>query len=146
MSNQPFGADEEIVVDASIIIAHLAARDRHHAAATRFFDESRSQRLIVHAMNLAEVLVGGVRAGRGIQMLDDLTAIGIDAVQPVEDEPLRLAHLRVETGLKLPDCCALLVAIDRRTPLASFDDRLRDATRSAGLVPLPAELPVPPCC
>lgn len=36
-------------------------------------------------------------------------------------EPLQLATLRAESGLTLPDCCALDTALRTRSPLATFD-------------------------
>ena len=44
------------------------------------------------------------------------------------DAPTRLARLRAETGLKLPDCCVLLAAQDASaSSVLSFDDRLSAA-------------------
>ena len=60
--------------------------------------------MLVHAITFAEVLVGGVRIGQGVSMRDDLFAAGIRVAPRDDDEPLRLAELRVSTGLKLPDC------------------------------------------
>jgi len=89
---------------------------------------------LVHALNLAEALVGGVRAGRGAQLLRELEAAGIRVATPDQLEALRLAELRASTGLKLPDCCALDTAMSHGTRLATFDSRLsgvaRDLTRS----------------
>jgi len=137
LGDPPGSPSKAIVLDASAVIAHLAAGDPHHAAATRLLSDHATARLFVHSVNLAEVLVGGVRAGRGREMLDDLTSLGVNVAEPVADEPLRLAELRIETGLKLPDCCALVVAATRRLPLASFDDRLRRAATAIGLPALP---------
>lgn len=118
-----------ITLDASMVIAHLQPRDPHHPAATAYLRACADQPLIIHSLNLAEVLVGGVRAGRGQELLDDLHAIGLRvAVQP-DGEALRLAALRVETGLKLPDCCALDTALASESTLATFDERLAAAAR-----------------
>lgn len=88
--------------------------------------------MLVHAMTLAEVLVGGVRIGQGASMRDDLHAAGIVLAPHDGDESLRLAELRVSTGLTLPDCCVLDVAIHYRAMLATFDDTLEDAARRRG--------------
>ena len=53
------------------------------------------------------------------------------------DEPLRLAELRVTTGLKLPDCAVLDVAIHHQASLATFDDALASAARRRGVTVLP---------
>jgi predicted nucleic acid-binding protein len=40
---------------------------------------------------------------------------------------LRLASLRATVGLRMPDCCVLLVAQESRASVASFDQQLRRA-------------------
>jgi predicted nucleic acid-binding protein len=52
---------------------------------------------------------------------------------------MRLAGLRASTGLKLPDCCALLVAEAQGAALATFDDRLARVARSRGVAVLDGE-------
>ena len=118
-----------ITLDASMVIAHLQTRDPHHEAATAYLRQNADQPLLIHSLNLAEVLVGGVQAGRGQELLDDLHAIGLRAALQHDGEPLRLAALRVETGLKLPDCCALDTALVSESTLATFDDHLAAAAR-----------------
>ncbi|MGH3274531.1 MAG: type II toxin-antitoxin system VapC family toxin [Streptosporangiaceae bacterium] len=118
-----------ITLDASVVIAHLHPRDPHHQAATAYLRGSAGDGFLIHALNLAEVLVGGVRAGREQEMLRDLQAIGIRVADRIDDEPLRLARLRVDSGLKLPDCCALDTAMLTKSTLATFDDTLAKAAR-----------------
>lgn len=119
-----------ITLDASLVIAQLNPHDPHHQAATAYLRNSVGEQLLIHSLNLAEVLIGGVRAGRGQEMLSDLYAIGIRVADRTEGEPLRLAHLRVECGLKLPDCCALDTALATESTLATFDDALARAART----------------
>lgn len=122
-----------ITLDASVVIAHLQPRDAHHHAATAYLREHADQPLLIHSLNLAEVLIGGVKAGRGQELLNDLHAIGLRVADQRDGEPLRLAALRVETGLKLPDCCALDTALTSESTLATFDERLADAARTRHL-------------
>lgn len=122
-----------ITLDASVVIAHLQLRDAHHDAATGYLREHADQPLLIHSLTLAEVLIGGVKAGRGQELLDDLHAVGLRVADHRDGEPLRLAALRVETGLKLPDCCALDTALASESALATFDDRLADAARTRHL-------------
>jgi predicted nucleic acid-binding protein len=86
---------------------------------------------------LAEVLVGGVKVGRGAAMREDLRAAGIVVAPTDADEPLRLAELRASSRLTLPDCCVLDVAVRARAALATFDDALASAARARGLSVLP---------
>lgn len=119
-----------ITLDASLVIAHLNPHDSHHQAATAYLRDSAGERLLIHSLNLAEVLIGGVKVRRGQEMLSDLHAIGIGVADRTEGEALRLAHLRVECGLKLPDCCALDTALATKSTLATFDDALAKAART----------------
>ncbi|MGV1004885.1 MAG: PIN domain-containing protein [Candidatus Nanopelagicales bacterium] len=80
-------------------------------------------------MAAAEILVGGVRIGQGASMRDDLHAAGIVVAPHDDGEPLRLAELRATSGLKLPDCCVVDVAIHHRASLATFDEDLANAVR-----------------
>ena len=126
-----------IVLDASVLIAHLSPHDAHRASATAVLRDAAPGELLVHSLTLAEVLVGGVRVGRGAAMREDLRAAGI-AVAPTDaDESLRLAELRATSGLKLPDCCVLDVAVRARAALATFDDALAAVARKRGVAVLP---------
>ena len=122
-----------IALDASVIIAHLKRADPHHKAATEILLGGTPGRMLVHTMTMAEVLVGGVRIGQGASMRDDLHSAGIVVAPSDDDEPLRLAELRMSTGLKLPDCCVLDVAIRNRATLATFDTVLAGEARKRGV-------------
>lgn len=126
-----------IALDASVLIGHLTPHDVHHGAATEILLNAAPGSMLVHPLTLAEVLVGGVRVGRGQEMHDDLQAAGISVVAPDAAEPLRLAELRVGTGLKLPDCCVLDVALRSASSLATFDDALAAEARRRGVPLLP---------
>jgi predicted nucleic acid-binding protein len=118
-----------IAMDASVLIAHLNPSDPHHGAATAILLSGTPGQMLVHTITLAEVLVGGVRIGHGASMLDDLHAAGIVVAPHDDGEPLRLAELRANSGLKLPDCCVLDVAIHYQASVATFDDALAAAAR-----------------
>lgn len=113
-----------IAVDASVLTAHLNSNDPHHQAATGILLAGRPGEMLVHMITMAEVLVGGVRIGQGASMRDDLRAVGIAVAPHDDEEPLRLAELRAASGLKLPDCCVLDVAIRHHASLATFDNAL----------------------
>lgn len=126
-----------IALDASVLVGHLYPFDSHHAAATRILLDAADDPLLVHALTLAEVLVGGVRVGKGAAMRADLQAAGVQLAPRDADEPLRLAELRVTTGLKLPDCCVLDAAMTNRARLATFDRGLATAARRLGVAVVP---------
>lgn len=118
-----------IVLDASVLIAHLNPAEPRHQVATALLLTGSPGQMLVHALTLAEVLVGGVRIGQGASMRDDLYAAGIGIAPHDDGEPLRLAELRATSGLKLPDCCVLDVAVHQQATLATFDDALASAAR-----------------
>lgn len=134
-----------ITLDASVVIAHLYPHDLHHRAATAYLRASAGEGFIIHSLNLAEVLVGGVKVGRGQEMLTDLEAIGIRVTDRQDGEPLRLANLRATSGLKLPDCCALDTALTTASTLATFDEALAKAAhqRHVTVAPDPGPRPTP---
>ncbi len=84
-------------------------------------------------ITMAEVLVGGVRTGQGALMRDDIQAAGIVVAPHDNGEPLRLAELRASSGLKLPDCCVLDVAIRHQASLATFGNALAAAATERGI-------------
>lgn len=133
-----------ITLDASFVIAHLSPDDPHHTAAGEYLRDEAAADFRMHSLNLAEVLVGGVRAGRGPEMLDDLYAMGIRVAERLDGEPMRLAGLRVGTRLKLPDCCALDTALSSHSTLATFDDALAKAAIERGVAVAPDREPVEP--
>lgn len=126
-----------IVLDASVLIAHLSSVDAHHDAAMQLLLAASSESLLVHSMTLAELLVGGARIGRGAQMHADLSASGIRLASHDEEEPLRLADLRATSGLKLSDCCVLDAAVRNAATLATFDRALAAAAGRLGVAVLP---------
>jgi hypothetical protein len=54
----------------------------------------------------------------------DLMAIGVE-IDDTPIDPLLLARLRVKTGGKMPDCCALASLATRHTAVATLDAQLR---------------------
>lgn len=126
-----------IVLDASVVIAHLDPGDPHHRAATELLADAEVGKLVIHPLTLAEVLVGGVRMGTGAGMREDIRAMGIIVAPLDEDHPLRLAELRVTANLKLPGCCVLDLAMHRQGTLATFDAHLAEAASERRVVVLP---------
>ncbi|MXP24139.1 PIN domain-containing protein [Gordonia sp. HNM0687] len=122
-----------IALDASVLIAHLNPADPHHRAATEVLLAGTPGEMFVHTITMAEVLVGGVRVGQGASMREDITAAGIAIAAHDDLEPLRLAELRASTGLKLPDCCVLDVAIRHQASLATFDNALAAEAAKRGV-------------
>jgi predicted nucleic acid-binding protein len=122
-----------IVLDASVLIAYGDAADGHHQAADELLVEAAYEELGASTITLAEVLVSPARAGKldtARRMLEELEVveIGLD-----RGAAARLATLRAQSGLKLPDCCVLLAAEQAAGQVATFDDHLGQAAASMGL-------------
>ena len=115
-----------IVVDASVLIAHLDGNDALHERATEALLGAAEQPLGCSPITLAEVLVGPARAGRDARSA--LTDLGVAEIPLGDDAAGRLAELRAGTALKMPDCCVLLAAEDGHAEaVLTFDDRLAQA-------------------
>ena len=123
-----------IVVDASVLVAHLDENDAHHDAATRLLLDAADVELGASPITVAEILVGPARIDRLSEAQAILGALGLRQVALNADAALRLAMLRAQTGLKLPDCCVLLAAHDAPAQtIATFDERLAKVARRVGL-------------
>jgi predicted nucleic acid-binding protein len=122
-----------IVLDASVLIAHLDAADVHHQRATELLVNAADETLGASPLTLAEVLVGPARAGTIDAARAALAELAV-VVVPLNDEaPARLAVLRATSRLRLPDCCVLLAAETEHAGVATFDDKLADAATQFGL-------------
>ncbi len=124
-----------MVLDASVLIAHLDADDAHHQRATALLFDTVDEQLVTSPLTLAEVLVGPARAGRADLVEGALRELGVGVVPLDNGAPRHLAELRVRTQLRLPDCCVLLAARMAGGYVATFDDRLHRAAVELGLVP-----------
>lgn len=122
-----------IVLDASVLIGHLDGADPHHARAKALLEKSGTEPLGGSAITLAETLVAPARAGRLEEARAALERLGVNELGLGENAPGRLAQLRAEVGLKLPDCCVLLTAQEHQGAVASFDAELARAGEALGL-------------
>lgn len=122
-----------IVFDASVLIAHLDGSDRHHAKARRLLETNSGKPFGASPITLAETLVSPARAGRLEEAEAALRRLSVQELPLGEGVPGRLAEMRAEVGLKMPDCCVLLAAQDHEGIVASFDSDLLKAAQKLGL-------------
>jgi predicted nucleic acid-binding protein len=122
-----------IVLDASVLIAYLDGDDDRHAAAETLLAHTADDDLGASPLTLGEVLVVPARDGRLGPVQAALRALDVRELAFPPDTAARLAQLRVDTGLKMPDCCVLLAAEDAGAAVASFDERLARAATDRGL-------------
>jgi len=76
-------------------------------------------------ISLAETLVAPALAGRLEDAQEAIEKLAVHELSFSQDAAPRLASLRAETGLKMPDCCVLLAAESHKGGIASFDRDLR---------------------
>lgn len=126
-----------IVLDASVIVAWFEPTDIHHDRAAALVDDHLDEDFVLHPLTRAEILVGPHRRGIAGDVVHDLPLLGVRTDLPDAEQPTRVAELRAHTGLKLPDCCVLDIALSHRASLATFDERLAGAARERELEVLP---------
>jgi predicted nucleic acid-binding protein len=122
-----------IVLDASVLIGYLDTKDAHHERATALLTREIDDDFAVNLLTLAEILVAPTRAGRRDAVMEILTDLEVVTVQFPAGSAVTLAQLRVDTSLKMPDCCVLLTALDQQARVATFDDRLKKAAQARGV-------------
>lgn len=122
-----------IVVDASALIALLEPTDALHDVALERFVAVDGRGLAISPITHAEVLAGPARSGTLDVVAAALSGLGIKEVPLPADAAPRLALLRAETWLKLPDCCVLMAAQQSAGVVLSFDARLVTAARTKGI-------------
>lgn len=127
-----------IVLDASVLIAYLDAEDAQHVKAETLLAREIDDEFAANPLTLAEVLVGPSRAGRLEAAREALRKLEVTEQPFPADTAVRLARLRADTGLRMPDCCVLLAAQDTAARVAAFDERLVRGAEELGLVALRA--------
>jgi predicted nucleic acid-binding protein len=125
-----------IVLDANVLIAYLDSEDAQHAQAESLLAREIDDDFAANPLTLAEVLVGPSRAGRLAAARTALRELEVMEQPFPADTAVRLARLRADTGLRMPDCCVLLAAQDAAARVAAFDDRLIRAAEELGLLAL----------
>lgn len=113
-----------IVLDASAVIAFLDPSDALHSDAVATLCSLGPQDFGLSPITHAEILVGPTRAGTLEPTRAALAALRVSEVALPADAAPRLASLRAETQLKLPDCCVILAAAQSGAAVLTFDRRL----------------------
>ena len=122
-----------IVLDASVLIAHLDDTDALHLRATQLLVDAADEPLLISPITLAECYVGATRRDALDQARSAVTRLEVGVVPLADGAPERLSALRVQSGLRMPDCCVLLAAETSAATRATFDERLERAATSAGI-------------
>lgn len=122
-----------IVLDANVIIGYLDENNVHHERAEQLLAREIDDEFGANSLTLAEVLVMPAREQRLDTARTVLRDLEVQELPFPGDTALKLAQLRAETGLKMPDCCVLLAAEHAAARVASFDEQLTKAATARGL-------------
>jgi len=122
-----------IALDASVLIAFLADSDPHQAKARSLLEALSNEPWGASSVTLAETLVYPARAGRLEEAETALVGLDVQELPLGAGAPGRMAEMRAELGLKMPDCCVLLAAQNNDATVASFDVGLLSAAGKLGL-------------
>lgn len=122
-----------MIVDANVLIAHIESTDANNKRAIELLRAAGLKGLAISSVTLGEVLVRPIRSGCLNETLAELRKLHLNEVGLGKYAAIRLALLRAETNLKMPDCCVLLAAEDGdATGILTLDDRLRASATKLG--------------
>ncbi|MDR0990170.1 MAG: PIN domain-containing protein [Propionibacteriaceae bacterium] len=126
-----------IVCDTSFLIAFLEPSDFHHATAVAILTAHSTEQLVIHPINLAELFVGARSDAEADSLADFLAQnLRLEILTLEASHARQLGRMRRETGLKLPDCCAVVAAAQRSASVVTFDERQAKVARDLGLTVL----------
>lgn len=126
-----------VVLDASVVIALLDARDAHHPAAVAAMGEARQETLVLPASAYAEILVDPWRRGQAaVAIVRRLVAdLGIRVEPLTADVAERAARIRADHGsLRLSDALVLATADALAATALTCDRAWPRASRRARVV------------
>nr|WP_281497072.1 PIN domain-containing protein [Ornithinimicrobium sp. F0845] len=125
-------------MDASVLIAWLDPQDGHHHSVLSDLHEAAREQWAISALTLAEVMTRAAADEELLAAVGEAVADLELVVVPLGDEDAEaLARLRAASGLRMPDCCVLLVASTLGGRVLSTDTQL---VRRAGELGLDARL------
>jgi predicted nucleic acid-binding protein len=123
-----------IVLDADVLIGALDGSDSHHARARAFFTEweERGDTRLISVVNLTEVLVAPAAERERLRVARQaIAALGVAIHQPGALVGVEAARLRSAHPISLPDAYCLATANHVGGSVASFDEKILRAARSA---------------
>lgn len=122
-----------VVLDASALIALVSSQDPHHNWALEMFRDTASFELQMSALTQAEVLVHPARAGKLEKFLLLIRGLGLEITPIEEADASKLASIRSNTNLKMPDAVVLHQALKVKGSIATTDNKLAQVAKAKGL-------------
>lgn len=122
-----------ITLDAGVLIAMLNERDVHHAWATEFLIDSADAEFIMPALTYGECLVRPAQADQVNAFLANIDGLALNVIELTADGAVRVARVRAETKLRMPDAVVLSTALEHSSSLATTDARLAEVAQAQGV-------------
>jgi predicted nucleic acid-binding protein len=122
-----------VALDAGVVIGLYNDQDAHHEWAVKFMFQTTAKKLHISSLNYGEISVSPVRSGVEDKFFRGIGGLHLE-IEPIESsDTLQLAKLRVETGLRMTDVCAIQLAIKNDCPLATTDKSVAKAAQRLGI-------------
>lgn len=122
-----------LVLDASALIALFNDKDAHHDWARNLMIQATAESLHMSSINLAEVAVQPIRLGIEDKFYKGISGLDIQISGLSEESSKDFARLRATTNVPMPDCCAIQLAVEKNSPLATCDKAQAKAAKSLGI-------------
>lgn len=95
--------------------------------------QSVSDKLHISALNYAEIAVFPVKNGVASKFFNGINGLELRIDKVDETDTLALTQLRVDTGLRMTDVCAIQLASKLDGALATTDKAVAKAARELGI-------------
>jgi predicted nucleic acid-binding protein len=122
-----------IALDAGVVIGLYNDKDAHHRWAIDFMFQTTAEKLHISAINYAEIIVSPLRLKKEQTFLNSIRGLGLAVDSVSSSDVMHLSKLRIETGLRMTDVCAIQLAIKHDCPLATTDNSVAKAAKSLGI-------------
>jgi len=122
-----------VVLDASALIALASSKDPHHKWALGMFRDTAGFDLQITALSLAEAMVHPARNGKLEKFQKLISGLGVEVSSVEGEDASKLATLRANTTLKMPDVCVLHQAMRVKGSLATTDNKLAQVAKTKGV-------------
>ncbi len=122
-----------MVLDASVLIALHNSQDPHHDWSLGVFHQTLDLQWQMPVLTLAEALVHPIKAGKGETFQKNIAGLEVVIQDIPSTAAIAIAELRVNTGLRMPDCVVLWQAIQTKAMLATTDRALAKKARELAL-------------
>lgn len=122
-----------LVLDAGVVIGLYNDKDAHHKWAIDFMFQTTADRLHISAVNYAEIVVTPMRLQVEEAFLNGIQGLGLYVDTIGSNDVMQLSKLRIETGLRMTDVCAIQLATKMSCALATTDKSVAKAAKALGI-------------